>query len=87
MDEAIERQTYLKDKIAYFENNKRSKEYVAHQAKVRSWWAFPTWALNKTICIGLVVIEDLLKERVCFFIAFGGGGGGGGGGRGGRVIT
>eukprot|EP00731_Ephydatia_muelleri_P017931 Em0010g1029a len=36
MDEAIERQTYLKDKIAYFENNKRSKEYVAHQAKVHS---------------------------------------------------
>ena len=34
MDESVERQTYLKDKIAYFENNKRSKEYVAHQAKV-----------------------------------------------------
>ena len=48
MDESADRQAYLKDKIAYFENNKRSKEYVAHQAKVSGGeGAFRTCALNK----------------------------------------
>lgn len=68
MDESVERQTYLKDKIAYFENNKRSKEYVAHQAKVHSVaWScdgsrLASGSFDKTVTIWTLDSDRLSKE-------------------------